>query len=272
MIRSPQRASALLAAACAVLALGAPPAAADVFGPDESIAQAGGPLQPQTTYTGAFGSPDDIDYVSFDVTQPGQTLHFDVVNTLRGCSSPDNDNCPMWATLMDGNDQQVGGARSSAGTGEVDYASSDGIDWTFATSGRYYVLLESSGDMPTFQLAFHVVPPKPPPPKPPSKLVRALTISGHQSGGVVRGAIDLSAPLARLDVQPTARVGSHHRLTVLGELIQRRTIAGTERFRVPVRVRGWLSRKKALAITVSVRAIGTDGRSQLVLTHVMLRR
>src|SRR5436305_11757342 len=87
-----------------VWALAAMPAVAraDVFGPDESIAGAGGPVQPGVSYSGAFSNPDDVDYLAFDVTQPGQTLHFDVVNTLTGCSNPDDDFCPMWGTLIDG--------------------------------------------------------------------------------------------------------------------------------------------------------------------------
>src|SRR5947209_3294367 len=132
-------------------------ARADVFGPDESIGTAGGPLQPGVTYSGAFSTADDVDYLAFDVTQPGETLHFDIVNTLPSCNDPYNNNCPMWGTLIDGNGQQLGGEGSFAGTGEVDYSSSDAIDWTFATPGRYYLVLDQSGDFVNFQLGFHVV-------------------------------------------------------------------------------------------------------------------
>src|SRR5439155_4622419 len=46
---------------CALGALAiAAPATADVAGPDDSLAQAFGPLQPGVTVSGAFTSPDDV--------------------------------------------------------------------------------------------------------------------------------------------------------------------------------------------------------------------
>ena len=168
------RAPILLAVLCALVLLPlhwSASARADVFGPDESIGGAAGPLQPGVTYSGAFASPGDIDYLSFDVTQPGESLHFDIANTLQGCNSPDDDYCPMWGTLVDGNGQQLGGEGSTAGTGEVDWASSDAIDWTFSTPGRYYLVLESSGDLPTFQLDFH------------GESASAVSSSGGSGGG-----------------------------------------------------------------------------------------
>jgi hypothetical protein len=99
-----------------------------------------------------------------------------------------------------------------------------------------------------------------------------LTVARHQRGGAVRGSIDLASPLARLDLKLTARIGKQHRLVVLGEVVRRRTIAGLERFRVPVRLLSLLSPTRALSVTLSVRATRQDGRSQLVHRLVLLKR
>lgn len=174
----------LLALALGVLALGAatptaPVARAEVFGfspNDGTVAEAQGPMVPGTTYSGAFKAPSgqqDLDYLSFEVSQP-ETLRFHVVNTLASCPpysvSPSSGEpgyyepfgtCPMWATLIDGAGQQLGGSGSAAGTGAVEYASYEDVEWTFATPGRYYVVLESDyyGTLPTFQLSHDIVPP-----------------------------------------------------------------------------------------------------------------
>jgi hypothetical protein len=176
------RHSVIVALLCGLLALSLPaaaaPARADVFGPDESIATAGGPLQAWTAYSGAFGSPEDIDYLYFEVPQP-ETLRFDVVNTLSSCNpywirEPGEPpiyeplaTCPMWATLIDEHGQQLSGEGSTAGTGAVEYRSYEEVEWSFSTPGRYYLALESEYcgghtaecQLPTFQLSYNVVPP-----------------------------------------------------------------------------------------------------------------
>ncbi|MGI8802292.1 MAG: hypothetical protein ACR2KV_08990 [Solirubrobacteraceae bacterium] len=135
-------------------------AAADVGGPDDSIAQAFGPLAAGTLYSGSFVSPTDVDYLAFDVTQPGETLHFDVANTVHGCLSVDLTGCPVYATLIDGQGLQLGGEGSSAGTGPVtEDAATDVIDWTFDATGVYYVAVDSGGDLPTFTVQYRVAGP-----------------------------------------------------------------------------------------------------------------
>ncbi len=286
----------------AALVLLAPPAAdADVFGPDESIAHAGGPLAPGTTYNGAFSGPDDIDYLSFDVTQPDQTLRFDVVNTLTSCNNAYDDYCPMWGTLIDGNGQQLGGEGSTAGTGEVDYASSDAITWTFSSPGRYYLVLDSSGDLPTFGLRFDAVTAPTAcaaskggnghghggagtgggsggctgSPTPASTttgpLIGSIIVAHHQRGSGPSALVTLTQPLARLDVQLLARKRAGAAMAIVGHLLRQRPIAGPERIRVPVRG-AWLARsRRAVSMVFRVAALSLDGRRQVVQRHFTLR-
>lgn len=162
------------------VAAAAPVAAADVFGPDESIQAAGGPLAAGTVYSGTFVSAQDIDYLSFEVPQP-ETLRFDVANTLTSCRpymiqpAPGEPApyiepypaCPLWATLIDEAGQQLGGEGSAAGTGRVEYHSYEEVEWTFSAPGRYYVVLESDYcggheaecQLPSFTISYNVVPP-----------------------------------------------------------------------------------------------------------------
>ena len=149
----------------ALIALGvgvsASAAKADIIGagPDETIAQAYGPLTPGVNYSGAFSNPNDVDYLAFAVASAGESLQFTVSNTLQSCNSPDDDYCPLYATLMDQTNQQVGGDSSSAGT-VATFDDTETIDWTFAAPGTYYVLMESNGNLadgqPTYTVSFTV--------------------------------------------------------------------------------------------------------------------
>ncbi|MCA1696436.1 MAG: hypothetical protein LC749_17900, partial [Actinobacteria bacterium] len=133
-------------------------ALADVGAPDDSIAQAFGPLAAGTLYSGSFVSPTDVDYLAFGVTQPGETLHFDVANTVHGCLSAAVTGCPVYATLIDGQGLQLGGEGSSAGTGPLTEDAATGvIDWTFDAAGVYYVAVDSDGDLPTYTVQYRVV-------------------------------------------------------------------------------------------------------------------
>lgn len=124
--------------------------AADISGAgsDDSPSQAYGPLQEGVTYSGAFISQSDVDYLSFVVAQVGQTLQFTVQNTTQVCQDPYDAGCPVYATLMDSTGQnQVGGDNSDAGT-IATFGDTETFAWTFAQPGTYYVLMESDGDLP----------------------------------------------------------------------------------------------------------------------------
>jgi hypothetical protein len=138
---------AFVVAVAAVFPAGA---AAEIYGapPDEGSSQAYGPLQRGVTYSGAFASQSDVDYLSFVVSSPGQTLDLTVRNTTQVCQDPYDAGCPVYATLMDSTGQnQVGGSNSDAGT-IATYGDTESFAWTFAQSGTYYVLMESDGDLP----------------------------------------------------------------------------------------------------------------------------
>lgn len=94
-------------------------ASADVSGagPDETASSAYGPLKGDVTYSGAFASQDDVDYLTFTVSAAAETLEFTVQNTTPNCQDPYDAGCPVYATLMDSTGQnQVGGSNSDAGT------------------------------------------------------------------------------------------------------------------------------------------------------------
>jgi hypothetical protein len=170
---------------CAVAAAGpwplsAPAARAAVYGfgaGDESIGEAQGPILPGVGYSGAFAAPagqQDLDYLYFDVAQP-ETLRFEVLNTLPSASctpyafpgsasepgfAETEPSCWMWATLLEADGQQLGGAGSAAGTRGIEASSYEELQWTFVAPGRYYIVLESEyyGERPSFRLSYGVVP------------------------------------------------------------------------------------------------------------------
>jgi hypothetical protein len=157
---------ALTAAATAALlpALSSSVAHADYAGPDDTLASAN-PIVAGTAYTGALNSPSDLDDFAFNVTSAGTELLFAIRNTTATCNSPVwlDDDCVMYATLVDSNGNQLGGEGSTAGTGPLGYAgtdySTDTIDWTFNQPGRYYLIVEGngvdeSGETPSYALGF----------------------------------------------------------------------------------------------------------------------
>lgn len=166
------------------------------------------------SYSGAFATPDDVDYLAFDVASAGESLRFTVSNTLQSCNSPDLDSCPLYATLMDQTNQQVGGDTSSAGTvATVD--DTETIDWTFAQPGTYYLLMESNGNLANGQPTY-VVQFGPPPPAGggggsghggghggggsvgggSGPIVNSLTVARHQRGNWVAARVALAEPAA----------------------------------------------------------------------------
>jgi hypothetical protein len=151
----------MIAIAIAIVGVGvgasASAAGADIVGgpPDETIAQAAGPLLPYVSYSGAFANPGDVDYLAFRVAFAGETLGFLVANTTQSCNSPDDDSCPVYATLMDQTNQQVGGDSSSAGT-VATAGDTETFSWTFAQTGTYYLLMESNGNLADGQPTYSV--------------------------------------------------------------------------------------------------------------------
>jgi hypothetical protein len=173
------------------------PAMADVAGPDDSVATAYGPLQPGVTVSGTFTSPTDVDYLKFNVTARNTAVHFAVTNTVGRCDSPDGPaGCGVWGTLIDGNQQQLGGEGSSAGTAEVDAGKSDVIDWTIADPGTYYLAMDSGGSLPSYKVVMG-------PPAPTGPPIASLSARSVRHGGAVRARISAGRPLRTLKAKLT---------------------------------------------------------------------
>jgi len=284
----------VLTAAIVAAALPLAPAAADVAGPDDSIGQAFGPLAAGTSYSGRFRTPADVDYLAFDVARAGQTLHFDVANTVRDCSSPDLTGCPLYATLIDGEGRQLGGEGSSAGTGQVtEYSPLDGIDWTFEAAGRHYLVMDSDGDLPTYALRYHELaqpagsspgagsgavaeggagspsaadPPVTPP-------IASLRVAPRQRGAVVSARLRIGRPLRTLTVR-LERAGSRRASPALA--VQRVTAPGpgrrTIRLRLNAVARRALAARGRLAVRLRVVAVPVTGSAQTLLRAVRVVR
>src|SRR5713226_10351756 len=249
----------------------APPAEADLYGPDDSFSQAYGPLSQQVTHSGALRSPGDLDYFYFEITRPGEALHFTVRNTLGSCSSPDQNGCPLWATLLDASEHQLGGEGSTAGTGEVDYGATDYIDWTFPQSGRYYLVLESSGDLPTYTLRLDPARPGSsgvPPGTPPA--LRSLRVLSPQRGSTVRARLVFGQPISRLQADLLRLPGGSR----VGRVVRHRLGRGSYALAVRVNsaaARSTLRRVHRLRVALKVIVRSASGQTYSVTRGVTLR-
>jgi hypothetical protein len=249
----------------------APAAEADLHGPDDSFSQAYGPLSQKVTYSGALNSPGDLDYFYFEITRAGEALHFTVRNTLGSCSSPDQNGCPLWATLLDGSEHQLGGEGSTAGTGQVNYGSTDYIDWTFPQPGRYYLVLESSGDLPTYNLRFDPAPSGSsgvPPGTPPA--LRSLRVLSPQRGSTVRARLVFGQPIARLQADLLRLPGASR----VGRVVLHRLGRGS--YALAVRVNSYaaqraLRRAHRLRVALKLIVRAASGHTYTVTRSVTLR-
>jgi hypothetical protein len=144
------RFSVSLAAVLFMLAVTPGVTLADVVGagPDESPAQAYGPLVLNTPVAGAFVNQSDVDLLAFKIAAAGETLYFTLANTTTNCKDPNDAGCPVYATVMDQTGvNQIGGPTSDAGT-IATAKDTETFGWTFPSAGTYYVELESDGDLP----------------------------------------------------------------------------------------------------------------------------
>jgi hypothetical protein len=202
--------------------------------PNSTIASATGPVGGGTTYSGRFATPGDVDYYYFTTTKPNVTLHFTVRNTLASCHSG---NCQLYATLIDTAGQQLGGEGSTAGTGPVGFAGSgyatDAIDWTFPTAGRYLLVFDSDGNLPSYR--FSISPSDGLAPgisasTVPGPLFRSLSVPSPQHSPRVRASLTLllTRSTVRLELRRTVR----HRSVRAGGV----TRSGLGRGRVSLKV------------------------------------
>lgn len=252
-------------------AIFAAPASADIVGAgaDETIQQAYGPLRPSVNYRGVFNDPNDVDYLRFNVASAGERLHFTISNTMTSCKSPDQDYCPVWATLMDQSDQQVGGATSSAGTvATVD--DTETIDWTFAQPGTYYVVMQSNGNLPPGQPTYTVTMGPPPIVGP---VVRSLAVPRHQRGNRVKVTVTFGQPVATLRATLFA-LGARGRQTYVARLTRHSLAARTYRLtlRLSALYRRRLKQRKRLPLLLKLTVVSSSGTRLHYARRVTLRR
>lgn len=240
-VQRPRRALRLVMGAVLVSAVLAGSIAAPVHGhfngfTNSGIDHAAGPLAGGGTYSGVFATPDDIDYYHFFTSRPMETLHFTVSNTLQTCSPAGLNYCPVYATLIDPAGNQLGGEGSEAGTGEVDFGDRDTIDWTFPTPGKYLLVFDSNGDLPSYQFEFH----SPDPTNPGTsgsgtgsrRLFRSLKVHSPQRGNVVRGNVRVLAEGAT--VRGRLTIGGPNSRVVAGRLNRRSVPAGRIQLQIPL--------------------------------------
>jgi hypothetical protein len=293
---------------------GAGPAAAEVEPgniPAGTIATAY-PVQQSTWYSGAFQpdqyNPDgsyryhDLDYLAFTVARAGETLEFTLQNTST-CSPPTTyEWCPVYLSLLDQTNNQVGGANSGAGT-IATYGDTEAFDWTFSTPGTYYMVLEYNGDEPAGQPTYSVKFGPPPPPSaggptggrsgsggtyggtaggPGSSgpngggfgrtaaLVSLLRVFKQQRGSVVKATLTLGqwAKYVRVALDPA---GSKKAITA----IKRAPLGpGPHRYKLvlPARYRAMLEARHKLSLVVQVTVRGSSGVTETFNRRVTLSR
>jgi hypothetical protein len=265
---------------------------ASAFADADTIDTAAGPFAPGAIYNGAFETPAETEYIAFDV-QAGQTLHFDVVNTVQRCSSIYFNGCPLYATLIDGAGRQLGGEGSSAGTGPLTtYWPAEPIDWTLATAGRYFVAMDSDGDLPTYAIAHRIVPPgtgggtgtgsgagtgaqsgAAPGGGATSSLkaIVSLSVRPRQRGTVVRARASIGRRLNGLTLR-LERLGSKRTAPPLGATRLGAVAAGrhTVAVRLDAGMRRELDRRGRLAVRLRVVADPASGATQAVARRVTL--
>lgn len=254
------------------LAVAAPVSRADIAGagPDESVAQAFGPLQPGVTYSGAFRTQDDVDYLAVVVSKAGETLEFTLSNTTRPCVDPDDQGCPVYATLMTPSDQQVGGDSSAAGTIATNN-DTEVFDWTFQSPGTYYVLMESNGDLaagsPTYTLGFnHVLSGSAP-------IISSLRVPAHQHGASVKAKLVLAqaAVTLRADLLLLRKGNTPHRIV---RQTRHNLAPGSYHLlmKLPKRYRQMLAATHSLSLLLKITVVGASGSQQTITRHVTITR
>lgn len=256
---------------CGVAALAvSAPALANVSGPDDSLPQAYGPLQPGVDVSGAFTRPDDVDYLSFIVTAPHTAVHFDVTNTVGRCGSPDGAiGCAVFGTLIDGQQHQLGGEGSSAGTGEVDAGGRDVIDWVIADPGTYYLAMDSGGFLPTYRVRL-----APPTPAVTGPVIVSLAARSALNGRAVRTTVQAGRALRSL----TAKLSflRHGKRVALGHTTHSNVAKGSATLKVAVNRIGQralaLDADHRLRVRLSVNALPVVGNAASAQRSLTLHR
>lgn len=251
---------------------------ADYQGPDENTGQAFGPLQGAHTYSATLnqsgGSPDDQDWYYYYVPAAGEQLHWTVSNTNAKSACPPYQ-CNVYATLEDSHGQQLGGNSSGAGTSGVPPGTTQTIDWTFTSPGKYYIAFIGDGPKISYQFSVtpatgvSATPPSGVPPTPPSPgSTPSLSLHAHQRGRAVDFSLMVPSgggSLAAWLYQRASSAGSLHRA---------RVVAGLHRFALRLTSRAWtlLGRRHRLSFTLRVKLTRSSGGAVRASKTLILRR
>jgi hypothetical protein len=219
----------------AVLALAVPATADEIFR-----------LQPGVDVAGTFtGSPDDVQYYSFKITEPNTAVHFTVTNTTPSCNSRDGDiGCAVWGTLINDEQNQLGGEGSSAGTAEVDAGGTDVIDWVIAYPGTYWLAMDSGGSFPSYRVRLD-------PPVLTAPAVLTLTARSARHGRAVLATLQTGRPLASVAAKLT--MVRHRHAVAIGRATLRSVQTGTTTFSLAVNAKGRRALKRARRHRLHVR-------------------
>lgn len=234
-------------------------------GPDDTVAQAYGPTRPGVVYTGHFKSQSDVDHLYFDVAAAGEALHFTVRNTVSNCANTQGTDCPVYGTLVTGAGTQVGGEGSSAGTDAVTTGKRDFIDWMFDKPGRYYLAMDTGGDLESYAVKYVI-----------AHAIESLRARSRQRGTVVRAVARLGKFIPRLRLQLLLKRGA---ATIrVGKKTLRKVDRGRRKLKVRLTPKGraLLSRRGRLRLKLRVTArprTGTDRPSDVtVVRRVTLKK
>jgi hypothetical protein len=224
------------------------------------------------SYSGAFANPGDVDYLAFRVAFAGETLGFLVANTTQSCNSPDDDSCPVYATLMDQTNQQVGGDSSSAGT-VATAGDTEAFSWTFAQPGTYYLLMESNGNLADGQPTYSVgvaVPGGTGGPGGPGgtggsggsgPAVKSITVRRRQRGNRVTAQVVLTQLVTSLSATLFA-LGPHGRQTEIAKQTRHSAAPRTYRLAIalPAFYRRELDHRHRLSLVLETTVTTSSGR------------
>lgn len=245
---------------------------ADYKSPDENTSEAYGPLKGDYSYSATLNqngnNPDDQDWYYYYVPRAGDRLHWAVSNTNAASACPPYQ-CNVYATLEDSSGHQVGGSSSGAGTSGVGPGKTQTIDWTFKTTGKYYIAF--IGDGPRISYRFSVTPASGVSSTAPRSGGRALTLHVRQAGRNLD--FKLLTPVAGA-LNATAFVKTGGSASVAASLHRSHVRAGQSQYAIKLDEQVWkeLAKSHRLTSTLRVTVRPSAGKPLHASKTLVLRR
>jgi hypothetical protein len=234
------------------------------------MSQAYGPLQGALTYSATLnqggGNPDDQDWYYFYVPAVGDKLHWTVSNTtaLTGCTPLGPNYCNVYGTLVDSGGKQVGGDGSSAGTSGVGPSSTQSIDWTFKTPGKYYLAVVGDGDQLSYR--FSVTPAcgvsSTPSGAGAGTTGSSLLLRAHQRGRDVD--VSLVVPSCGGPLGARLYTGAGRSLQTAGGKTLSHIAGGSVHFAIRLNSRAWTALEQQHRLTLTLRSALTLQNGKIV--------